>query len=135
MTEHAHTHGAPLHKGWGRRASETTEHMHTRIHTERLFTKPGESTLSRSRIIAILFSKLGKKFSEERVTKHILKRIFDSLSATQMSAAVTPSHEAWAKLAQADYAMSCRKPNALLKIARSQGRTSQDHGDLQACVQ
>lgn len=51
------------------------------------------------------------------MTKYILERTFDYLSAAQMLAAVALSHEIWIKLAQADSAMSSRTSDALLKIS------------------
>lgn len=44
---------------------------------QHLLRRAGNGELSGSRFKAILFSKLGEKFSEEGVTKHILRRVFD----------------------------------------------------------
>lgn len=51
--------------------------------------------------------------------KYILKRILDYVSATQKSAAITPSHDGYVTLAQADSAMSCSKLTVLKITAYS----------------
>lgn len=93
-----------------------------------LLTKVRNDKLSWGSVKAIFFffSKLGKTLREEEVTKHILKRSLDSVSATQVSAAITPSsHEVSVQLAHADSTMSCGKANAPLKTAPFLGATSQ----------